>query len=100
MNSYCSKDSSLALALHRCRLLLERCASTSNFTHSFYPSLAAVSTHFDKYRASALGVAAAGSGVGEQSTIGCPIRLSSSRWCRLPHYAPPTLLSHWLCMVS
>lgn len=30
----------------------------------FYPSLAAVSTHFDKYRASALGVAAAGSGVG------------------------------------
>lgn len=30
----------------------------------FYPSLAAVSTHFDKYRASALGIAAAGSGVG------------------------------------
>ncbi|KAG0701895.1 MFS general substrate transporter [Suillus ampliporus] len=30
----------------------------------FYPSLAAVSTHFDKYRASALGVVAAGSGVG------------------------------------
>ncbi|KAG2130784.1 MFS general substrate transporter [Suillus bovinus] len=30
----------------------------------FYPSLAAVSTHFYKYRASALGIAAAGSGVG------------------------------------
>ncbi|KAG1899670.1 MFS general substrate transporter [Suillus fuscotomentosus] len=30
----------------------------------FYPSLAAVSTHFDEYRASALGVVAAGSGVG------------------------------------
>lgn len=30
----------------------------------FYPSLAAVSTHFDKYRASALGIAAAGSGIG------------------------------------
>ncbi|OJA10373.1 hypothetical protein AZE42_08715 [Rhizopogon vesiculosus] len=30
----------------------------------FYPSLAAVSTHFDKYRGSALGVAAAGSGIG------------------------------------
>ncbi|KAG1739447.1 MFS general substrate transporter [Suillus paluster] len=30
----------------------------------FYPSLAAVSTYFDKYRASALGVVAAGSGLG------------------------------------
>ncbi|KAF8148223.1 MFS general substrate transporter [Crassisporium funariophilum] len=30
----------------------------------FYPSLASISTHFSKYRATALGIAAAGSGVG------------------------------------
>ncbi|KAI0775615.1 MFS general substrate transporter [Trametes elegans] len=30
----------------------------------FYPSIAAISTHFDKYRGTALGVAFAGSGVG------------------------------------
>ncbi|KAK7689981.1 hypothetical protein QCA50_006621 [Cerrena zonata] len=30
----------------------------------FYPSLAAISTHFSKYRATALGIAVAGSGVG------------------------------------
>ncbi|PIL34880.1 MFS general substrate transporter [Ganoderma sinense ZZ0214-1] len=30
----------------------------------FYPSLAAISTHFDKYRSTALGIAIAGSGVG------------------------------------
>ena len=34
----------------------------------FYPSLAAVSTHFLRYRATALGIALAGSGVGEATT--------------------------------
>jgi hypothetical protein len=33
-------------------------------TYRFYPSLAACSTHFVKYRATALGMAAAGSGIG------------------------------------
>ena len=46
--------SSLLSAVHLLLILL----------YSFYPSLAAVSTHFDKYRGSALGIAAAGSGVG------------------------------------
>jgi hypothetical protein len=31
----------------------------------FYPSLSAISTHFCKYRSTALGIALAGSGVGE-----------------------------------
>lgn len=30
----------------------------------FYPSLASVSTHFSKYRATALGIAVAGSSIG------------------------------------
>ena len=31
----------------------------------FYPSLSAISTYFKKYRATALGIAVSGSGVGE-----------------------------------
>jgi len=73
MNFYCSKASFLASALHHCKSLAECCTSSFNLFYSFYPSLAAVSTHFDKYRASALGVVAAGSGIGAQSII----RLSS-----------------------
>ena len=34
----------------------------------FYPSLSAISTHFNKYRSTALGIAIAGSGVGQCST--------------------------------
>lgn len=35
----------------------------------FYPSLAAISTHFDKYKSTALGIAIAGSGVGMSRSL-------------------------------
>jgi hypothetical protein len=97
MNSCCSKASSLASALHRCKSLAECCASSFNF-YSFYPSIAAVSTHFDKYRASALGVVAAGSGIGTQPMITCMMSLSLSRWSHLSYRASPALLADWLYM--
>lgn len=38
-------------------------------TLRFYPSLASITTHFSNYRATALGIAAAGSSVGEQKGL-------------------------------
>lgn len=65
----------------------------------FYPSLAAVSTHFDKYRASALGVAAAGSGVGG---VVYPIMLRQlfSRTGYAWSVRASTLLSAACCVVA
>jgi len=37
--------------------------------HRFYPSLASISTHFLKYRATAIGIAVAGSGLGEVNSL-------------------------------
>lgn len=42
--------------------------SGSDFRRRFYPSLAAISTHFQRYRATAVGVAMSGSGLGGSDT--------------------------------
>lgn len=41
--------------------------TVSCHANRFYPPLASISTHFNKYRATALGIAMAGSGLGEHS---------------------------------
>lgn len=56
--------------LYVCHLLLYSATFQLDCcTTSFYPSLASVSTHFEKYRGTAVGVASAGSGIGWSCSI-------------------------------
>lgn len=57
----------------RCPLWSECCCTVRCFyvdenshlsLYSFYPSISSVATHFTKYRSTAIGIAAAGSGLG------------------------------------
>ena len=66
---------------------------------SFYPSFASISTHFMRLRATAVGIAIAGSGVGEPRTFDAEKtgRLTRrARRCGLPHHLSATLRSHRL----
>ena len=65
----------------------------------FYPSFASISTHFMRLRATAVGIAIAGSGVGEPRTFDAEKtgRLTRrARRCGLPHHLSATLRSHRL----
>ena len=47
-----------------CVLLRSLSFNFANQSHRFYPCLSALSTHFDRYKSTALGIALAGSGLG------------------------------------
>lgn len=60
------------------------CADAS--WYRFYPALSSVATHFVKYRATALGIAVAGSSVGlSSSSYFYFLNQDSHRWRRLSH---------------
>lgn len=61
--------------------------SSQNVIHRFYPPLASISTHFSKYRATALGIAMVGSGIGRSGyrCEGFQSLIPPGRWNRIPH---------------
>ena len=77
--------------------------SISRISPSFYPSLSSVSTHFSKYRATALGIASAGSSFGLPffTCLWYQVKFFwNGRWCCIPNNAGTTFPPSWVRLGS